>query len=109
MNTKAVISCNCGQRIVSKDVLQKGTYLRLFGPSFVYVKFRCSRCKRLGEKFIEQDKWDEALLRDIPAEFEPEEKKRIESLGPITIDEVVDFHYSLDNFALGDLNMKTGP
>lgn len=97
MNTKAGITCNCGQRIVSKDVLQKGQYLRLFGPSFVYVKYRCSRCKRLGEKFIEQDKWDDALLRDIPVEIDAEEKKRFEKLGPITIDEVIDFHNSLDS------------
>ncbi|HEY3284513.1 MAG TPA: hypothetical protein VGN26_19760 [Armatimonadota bacterium] len=103
MNTKTGITCNCGQRVVSKDVIQKGNYLRLFGPSFVYVKFRCPRCKRLGEKFIEQDKWDDSLLRDIPAEFGSEERKRFEGLGQITVDEVVDFHYNLDKLSLGDL------
>jgi len=99
MSTKAVITCSCGQRILSKDGLHRGQYLRLFGPSFVYIKFRCSRCKRLGEKFIEQDKWDESILRDIPSDVEPEERKRFESLGPITIDEVMEFHEFLKNFS----------
>ncbi len=103
MNTKVGINCNCGQRIISKDVIQKGHYLRLFGPSFVYVKFRCSRCKRLGEKFIEQDKWDDALLRDIPLEFDSDEKKRFDSMGKITVDEVINFHYDLEKAALTDL------
>ena len=104
MNTKAGITCNCGQRIVAKDVLQKGQYLRLFGPSFIYVKFRCSRCKRMGEKFIEQDKWDDALLRDIPSEFNTDEKKQFDRLGAISIDEVIDFHDALDNFRFSDLD-----
>jgi DNA-directed RNA polymerase subunit RPC12/RpoP len=104
MNTKAGISCNCGQKIVSKDVLQKGQYLRLFGPSFIYVKFRCSRCKRLGEKFIEQDKWDDGLLRDIPSEFGTEEKKQFDRLGPISINEVIDFHQELESFSFDKLD-----
>ena len=107
MNTKAGITCNCGQRIVAKDVLQKGQYLRLFGPSFIYVKFRCSRCKRLGEKFIEQDKWDDALLRDIPTEFTSDEKKQFDRLGPISINEVIDFHHVLNQFCFSDMNPDT--
>ena len=103
MNTKIGINCNCGQRVISKDVIQKGHYLRLFGPSFVYVKFRCSRCRRLGEKFIQQDKWDDALLRDIPLEFDSDERKLFDTMGKITVDEVIDFHYDLDRLSLSDL------
>ncbi len=109
MNTKAGITCNCGQRILVKDVLQKGHYLRLFGPSFVYVKFRCPRCKRLGERIFEQDKWDESLLRDTPTEFDEAEKKRFEALGPITLDEVIDFHFRLANFSFKDLEIQPPP
>ena len=104
MNTKAGISCNCGQKIVSKDVIQKGQYPRIFGPNFIYVKFRCSRCKRMGEKFIEQDKWDDAFLREIPSEFCSEEKGQFDRLGPISINEVMDFHSALDNFSFSDLD-----
>ena len=103
MKTTA-IRCHCGQRIVAKDVLQRSWYVRVFGPSFMYLKFRCSRCKRMGEKFIEQDKWDDAILRDIPSELTGEEKKRFEKLGKITVDEEIDFHFDREKpEALGEL------
>jgi len=95
MKTSA-IRCHCGQRIVSKDVLQRSWYVRVFGPSFMYLKFRCSRCKRLGERFIEQEKWDDAILRDIPSELKVDEKKRFEHMGKITVDEEIDFHFEMD-------------
>ena len=89
--------CHCGQRIVAKDVLQRSWYVRVFGPSFMYLKFRCSRCKRMGEKFIEQDKWDDAILRDIPSELSGDEKKRFDRMGKITVDEEIDFHFELEH------------
>src|ERR1051326_4083570 len=93
----SAIRCHCGQRIVAKDVLQRSWYVRVFGPSFMYLKFRCSRCKRLGEKFIEQDKWDDSILRDIPAEISMDEKKRFDRLGKISIDEQIEFHFAMDD------------
>jgi len=95
MKTTA-IRCHCGQRIVAKDVLHRSWYVRVFGPSFMYLKFRCSRCKRLGEKFIEQDKWDDTILRDIPSELSIDEKKRFDKLGAISVEEQIDFHFSLE-------------
>jgi len=109
MSTKtSAIRCHCGQRIVTKDVLQRSWYVRVFGPSFMYLKFRCSRCKRLGEKFIEQDKWDDTLLRDIPSEVSIDEKKRFDVMGQITIDEALDFHSALDEShnTLGELTRQ---
>ncbi len=91
------IRCHCGQRIVARDVLQRSWYVRVFGPSFMYLKYRCSRCKRLGEKFIEQDKWDDSILRDIPSEMTAEEKRRFDRMGRITVDEQIDFHFALDD------------
>jgi len=96
MSAKPIIKCNCGQRIIAKDVLQTGQYIRLFGPSFVYVKFRCSRCKRLGEQFIEQDQWNAGILKDVPTEQTPEERKHFEQLGPIEIEEQINFHFLLE-------------
>lgn len=105
MNVRPVIKCNCGQRIIAKDVLQTGHYLRLFGPGFVYVKYRCSRCKRLGEQFVEQDKWDDSILRDLPSEVTPDEKSRFDKLGTIDIDEQIKFHFDLENIANIDVSV----
>ncbi len=94
-----MIKCNCGQRIVAKDVMQTGYYLRLFGPSFVYVKYRCSRCKKLGEQFVKQEDWEDGILRDTPNEISVEEKEKFEQLGPIDIDEIIDAHFRLENIS----------
>src|SRR5919202_1242748 len=99
--SKTAIKCNCGQRIGQKDVMQTGYYMRMFGPSFVYVKFRCFRCKKLGEQFVKQEDW-EGILRDSATELSSNEKQRFEAMGPIEMHEVVDFHYSLEN--LNDLS-----
>ncbi len=96
MALKSSIKCNCGQRIIAKDVMQTGYYIRLFGPSFVYVKFRCSRCKKLGEQFVKQDEWEDSILKDIRIETEISEKEAFKEMGPISVNEQIDFHFQLE-------------
>ena len=94
---RAYIKCNCGQRIIGRDVMQTGYYLRLFGPSYVYVKYRCSRCRKMGEQFIKQEEWENGILRDMTEEVPQQDKEKFENLGPIDINEVIDFHFALEN------------
>lgn len=96
MSMKSMIKCNCGHRILAKDVMQTGYYLRLFGPSFVYVKFRCSRCKKLGEQFVKQEEWEDRILHDIPSEMSVEEKSKFDAMGKIDIHECIDAHFALE-------------
>ena len=98
-NIRTSIKCNCGQRIIAKDVMQHGYYLRLFGPSFVYVKFRCSRCKKLGEQFIKQEEWEDGILKDKVLELSPDEKEQFSTQGAISINEVIDFHFELEKMS----------
>lgn len=93
---KSTIKCNCGQRVLAKDVMQTGYYLRLLGPSFVYVKYRCSRCKKLGEQFVKQEEWEDGILSDAPSEMSPEERKKFKNLGNIDIHECIDAHFELE-------------
>lgn len=95
MSVKPMIKCNCGQRVIAKDVMQTGYYLRLFGPSFVYVKYRCSRCKKLGEQFVKQEDWEDGILKDVPSEIDAEERERFQSMGMIGVHEAIDFHFAL--------------
>ncbi len=99
MGTKPFIKCNCGQRIIAKDVMQTGYYLRLFGPSFVYVKFRCSRCKKLGEQFVKQEEWEDGILREVANEISTNEREVFEEMGPIDINELIDAHFKLDSLS----------
>jgi hypothetical protein len=106
-NMRTSIKCNCGQRIIAKDVVQHGYYLRLFGPSFVYVKFRCSRCKKLGEQFIKQEEWEDGILKEAATELTCDERDFFAGQTPIDINEVIDFHFALEN--LNDLKtLDTG-
>ncbi len=101
---KSMIKCNCGQRILAKDVTQTGYYLRLVGPSFVYVKYRCSRCKKLGEQFVKQEEWEDGILRDVPSEVTPDEQQKFEQMGAIDIHECIDAHFELEKISdLADL------
>ncbi len=93
---KTVIRCNCGQRVLAKDVMQTGYYLRLVGPSFVYVKYRCSRCKKLGEQFVKQAEWEEGILNDLQSEAAGEDRRRFDQMGPIDIHECIDAHFELE-------------
>lgn len=96
MAMKTLVKCNCGQRIVAKDVMQTGYYLRLSGPNFVYVKFRCSRCKKLGEQFVKQEDWEGGILRDVPNELSDHERQRFGRLGPISVNEVIEAHFLME-------------
>jgi phage FluMu protein Com len=93
---KATLKCSCGQRIFSRDVMQQGYYVRHFGPSYVYIRYRCSRCKKLGEHYIKQEDWEEGMLRDEFTEATTSERRRFEKLGKITLDEMIKFHRALE-------------
>lgn len=93
---RTAIRCNCGQRIGQKEVMQTGYYPRMFGPSFVYVRFRCSRCKKLGEQFVKQEEWENGILKDATVETTNQERERFDALGPIQMGELVEFHNALE-------------
>ncbi len=88
-------------------MLQTGLYLSLVGPSFVYVRFRCARCKRVGEQLVEEEKWDPAILTAPAAELADTERRRFEQLGPITAEEMLSFHERLDG--IDDLDAALPP
>jgi len=86
------IRCRCGHRIRNRDVLQRGYYLSNWEPMYVYLKFRCSNCKMLGEEIVDYGDWDDAVLDEAEAAPRPaREVNRRSSLGPITVAEVQEF------------------
>jgi DNA-directed RNA polymerase subunit RPC12/RpoP len=94
---KTSLKCHCGQRILQRDVMRQGYYMRQLGPSYVYIKYRCSRCKKLGEHFVKQEEWEEGVLREITCEASDPERTQFAKLGNITLDEMRDFHRALEN------------
>ena len=97
---KTSLKCHCGQRVLRRDVMQQGYYMRQYGPSYVYIKYRCSRCKKLGEHFVKQEEWEDSVLIDQPTEMTSSERTRITDMGSITLDEMRDFHRALDQLSI---------
>ncbi len=44
--------------------MRRGSLWRGSGPNYVYIKYRCTRCKKVGEHFIKQHQWSDSLLAD---------------------------------------------
>ena len=82
--------------MVRRDVLQTGLYLSVLGPNYVYVRFRCGRCKRIGEQLVQERDWDPSVLRESGVQSAPPDLQRFDQLGEITPEEVIAFHYALE-------------
>ena len=91
-----VIRCTCGHRILRKDVIQTGLYLSIMGPGYVYVRFRCGRCRRVGEHLVPQTEWDPSVLEPAAAKCERVDEERFAEMGDISPEEVIEFHYALE-------------
>jgi hypothetical protein len=81
-----------------RDVLQMRFYLSLFGPSFVSVHYRCGRCKRIGKQLVEEQRWAGFSMERgaEKAHRQGDDRGRFNSLGKITPEELVDFHFALE-------------
>lgn len=95
MIRKRGLECACGQRILARDVLSTGYELHRGGQNYVYVKFRCPHCRRIGEHLVQQSRWDWSLLHPASGEEGSLAGYRYRSRPPITVEEMVDFHYAL--------------
>ncbi len=100
---RTALRCTCGQRIGEREVLRAGYYPRPFGPSYVLVRYRCSRCRRRGEQFLRQEEWDQGILSDAIMELDVPARTHFATQGPITMREQADFHHRLDSLGLQDL------
>jgi hypothetical protein len=77
--------CECGERLHRKDVVQQQYYIRPTGPCFVYLKYRCPRCRRLGEQYVLQEDWLPSALDVAPREGgRSAERALVAAQGPIT-------------------------
>ena len=93
---KTSLKCSCGQRVARRDVMQQGFYMQHVAPSFVFVKFRCSRCKKLGQQFVKQEEWEDGLLNEATTEQSADEQKRFSEMDGISLEEMKQFHLSLE-------------
>lgn len=84
--------------MIASDVLQRGVYLTLVGSSYVYVRYRCRYCKRVGEYYVQEKDWDPAVLQPARGTLAPGELAKFKRMGPITPEEVAAFRKALRRF-----------
>lgn len=85
---KAAIRCHCGQRIYLRDLMHRGRMYRPHGQPMYYIRYRCPRCRKVGEQYISIEEWDISMLLGTEPEITPEERAAFERMGPITEAEV---------------------
>jgi hypothetical protein len=61
----------------------------------VYVKYRCRRCKRMGEAFIPQEEWDWSIFEVPRNEMSEAERDRFQDKQDISAGDVLNFHRDL--------------
>jgi hypothetical protein len=81
--------------VLAKEVLRTDLYERSMGREYVYVKFRCQRCKRMGEAFVAENRWDWSMLEPAHNEMSDAERDRFLDAEAISSEEVLDFHRQL--------------
>ena len=99
-----IIRCRCGHRVLGREVLRTEFYERRSFLSesireYVYVKYRCKRCKRMGESFIPDSKWDWKVLEAQPNELSDVERDLFLDEEPISTQDIRDLHERLETVA----------
>jgi len=106
--SKQEVKCRCcGHRILAREIMRTDLYERAPGQNYVYVKFRCRRCKRLGQTFVPEARWDWTLLEPARDELSETERERLFNTEPISETELLDFSVTLKNLSgITDLNRE---
>jgi DNA-directed RNA polymerase subunit RPC12/RpoP len=101
---KPVVRCRCGHQILAKEVLRTDLYERRAPEGntreFVYVKYRCQHCKRIGEAFVPESRWDRSILEPEHTELTEAEREHFQDISPISSEEILDFHCELERTGL---------
>ncbi len=96
---KTSLKCRCGQHLHRRDVMQLRA-VQYDKTNYVYLKFRCAYCKKLGELYVKPDEWNESLFKEGKGECTVAETKRFAKLGVITFDEMKSFHSKLEDMTV---------
>jgi len=92
---KPIVRCRCGHQVLGKEVLRTDFYERSSGREMVYIKFRCRRCKRMGEAFVAEADWDWSIFEAPRNEMSEGERDRFLDEKVISSGDVLSFHREL--------------
>lgn len=94
---RPAVRCRCGHQVLAKEVLRTDLYERPSGREYVYVKYRCKRCKRVGETFVAENRWDWRIFEAPQSEMSESEMDAFADKTPISSEDLLDFHCLLES------------
>ncbi|RYG70535.1 hypothetical protein EON80_07740 [bacterium] len=108
---KPILRCRCGHQVLEREVLRAEPYEKESGREAVYVKFRCRRCKRMGEAFFDRLEWNPGIFEAPRNEMSEVERDRFLDEKSISSGDVISFHRALSKaVTLEDLKrLETNP
>ena len=93
--SKPIVRCRCGHQVLGREVLRSQPCEKPSGAEAVYVKYRCRRCKKIGEAFIPHDLWSPDIF-DVPHdEISAAERDRFTDADVVNSGDVISFHRAL--------------
>ena len=93
--SKPIVRCRCGHQVLGREVLRTQPCEKPSGAEAVYVKYRCRRCKKIGESFIDQNEWNPDIFETPHNEMKVEERDRFLGADAIASGDVISFHRAL--------------
>jgi hypothetical protein len=99
---KPLVQCRCGHNVLGREILRTDLYERSAERDLVYVRFRCARCRRLGQAFIPEREWDWSLLEEPRGELSGEDRDRLIEAEPISGADLLSFHSLLSDLDTED-------
>lgn len=93
---QSLVRCRCGHQILAREVLRTELFERASGREEIYVKFRCRRCKSLGEAFVPESEWDWSLFQAPRDEMSEAEREERENDASISTGDLLDFYQYLE-------------
>ncbi len=93
--SKSIVRCRCGHQVLGREVLRTQPCEKPSGAEAFYVKFRCRRCKKIGEAFVPAEEWTPDIF-DVPrGEIGAFERDRFVGTEAIASGDVISFHCAL--------------
>lgn len=80
---------------MGRELLRTESYERMSGEDAIYVKYRCRRCKMMGEAFVPRAQWDPHIFDTPRDEMSYSERDRIIEEKAISSGDVISFHRAL--------------
>ena len=93
--SKPIVRCSCGHQVLGREILRAQPCEKPSGAEAVYVKYRCRRCKKIGESFLSPEEWTPDVF-DVPkGEIGAFERDQFAGADALSSGDVIEFHRAL--------------